>query len=567
MRERRPVFRDIDAGRSLFEKRLQGDAFERRGRRETIGASHGNQRLAGQVLVGNLEDFRFEAHRFGQQTKDLGVAFRLPEGGDRLFIGLHIQMSVRAVKVKVLELRRGRQDDVGVVGGVGLKLIVHDREQVLAGEAAHDLGLLRIHRRRVGVVNVQGPDRRPRQFAMQRLGQVHHVDRPGAWRNQVGAFEGVAVPGHQFAGAQHRAAARMTPGSDDRGQADDRPHRHAAAAMALHAVVGANQGRAAAFGHGAGVFMGQFLNIGDGDAGDACHRRRGVFVANPRLQFLRAEAVAFEIVLVLQTVPEQDVHHAQGQGAVGPRADGNPPVAFLRRLAAVRINGDDLRAGLAGPVHQRPLMHVGDGGVRPPVDDVPGEDRVLGVDDRPRAEGDIAAHRPGGGADRPVEQAGAESVEKPPVKAGVMQFAHRAGIAVRQDRLGAVRAGGNLPELAGDGRDCLGPGDRLEFALALFADAAQGPGQTIGMVNAVEVMGDLGAQIPVGEGVLLVAANLGGPAVIDGHADAAGVGAVMRTDGPDHVQFGLHAQLPLGRNAFTTDSLVSNRGPSMRSMQ
>ena len=44
-----------------------------------------------------------------------------------------------------------------------------------------------------------------------------------------------------------------------------------------------------------------------------------------------------------------------------------------RRLAAVRVDGDDLRPGLRAWCIDRPQVHVGDAGVRAPVDDVTGD--------------------------------------------------------------------------------------------------------------------------------------------------------------------------------------------------
>ena len=45
------------------------------------------------------------------------------------------------------------------------------------------------------------------------------------------------------AGREHGPAAVMSPRPDDRGKAGDRPHGHAAAVMALHAVIEADQRR------------------------------------------------------------------------------------------------------------------------------------------------------------------------------------------------------------------------------------------------------------------------------------------------------------------------------------
>jgi len=55
--------------------------------------------------------------------------------------------------IHVLELRRGRKHDVGVVRGVGQKNVVHDAEEILAREAGDDLGRFRRDRDRIRVVD------------------------------------------------------------------------------------------------------------------------------------------------------------------------------------------------------------------------------------------------------------------------------------------------------------------------------------------------------------------------------------------------------------------------------
>ena len=53
-----------------------------------------------------------------------------------------MQVTVGDVQVGLLELGGGGQQDVGVIGGVGAEDLVHDAEQILAGEAGHHLRLL-----------------------------------------------------------------------------------------------------------------------------------------------------------------------------------------------------------------------------------------------------------------------------------------------------------------------------------------------------------------------------------------------------------------------------------------
>ena len=53
--------------------------------------------------------------------------------------------SLRRGDVELFELRRGRQEDVGVVRGVCLELVVHDCEQVFAGQPGEHAALVRGH--------------------------------------------------------------------------------------------------------------------------------------------------------------------------------------------------------------------------------------------------------------------------------------------------------------------------------------------------------------------------------------------------------------------------------------
>jgi hypothetical protein len=76
-----------------------------------------------------------------------------------------MQVPVGLVDVELFHVAGRRQEDVGVVGGVGLEEIMDDGEQVVAGKAAHDLGRLRRDRHRIAVVDEQRLDRRPARAA------------------------------------------------------------------------------------------------------------------------------------------------------------------------------------------------------------------------------------------------------------------------------------------------------------------------------------------------------------------------------------------------------------------
>ena len=61
-----------------------------------------------------------------------------PSGAIAGVVVLQVAVAVGLVQVDLLELGRGRQDDVGVVGGVGHELLVDDGEEVVAQQPLDD---------------------------------------------------------------------------------------------------------------------------------------------------------------------------------------------------------------------------------------------------------------------------------------------------------------------------------------------------------------------------------------------------------------------------------------------
>ena len=82
----------------------------------------------------------------------------MSNGGNGGAVQQHIGVAIAGVDVPVLQLGGGRQDEVGVVGGVGLEMLQHHGEQVFAGKTLHHLARLGRNRHRVAVVNDQGFD-------------------------------------------------------------------------------------------------------------------------------------------------------------------------------------------------------------------------------------------------------------------------------------------------------------------------------------------------------------------------------------------------------------------------
>ena len=102
-----------------------------------------------------------------------------------------------------------------------------------------------------------------------------------------------------------------------------------------------------------------------------------------------------------------------------------------------------------------------------------------------------------------------------------------AGVAERQDRLAAVLVDDGVEARSAISASAVVPRDRLELPAALGAGAAQRVQDAVGAVDAVEEAVDLRAQLAVAVGVVGVAAQLDGDAVVDGDRPAARVGAVV----------------------------------------
>ena len=86
-------------------------------------------------------------------------------------------------------------------------------------------------------------------------------------------------------------------------------------------------------------------------------------------QLLDAERVLRDVVVVLQVLGEQHVHHAERERRVRARPDRDPLVALSRGARADRIDADDRRALLARLQHERPEVRVRRERVRAPEED------------------------------------------------------------------------------------------------------------------------------------------------------------------------------------------------------
>ena len=168
--------------------------------------------------------------------------------------------------------------------------------------------------------------------------------------------------------------------------------------------------------------------------------------------------------------------------------------------------------------------------IRAPGDDELRVGELLGLGAIAEAERGVLRGPAGAGANGAVEARRAQAMEEAAVHAGAVEQAHGAGVAVGQNRLGAVllRDGG---QAARDGVERFIPGDAREAAFAFGAGALLRIEQAVGRIFALQILRDFAAQEPARDGMGGVAAQAGGAAVFHVDQQGAGVGAIERADG------------------------------------
>ncbi len=107
-------------------------AFERDAFQERVS---GAQQRADHDVFGIAEALVVETHAQGQVAEDFYVGAGFAGGFDRGARELHMVMAVGAVEIGVFQKSSRGQKDVGVIGGVGLELFQHHREQIFAAHS------------------------------------------------------------------------------------------------------------------------------------------------------------------------------------------------------------------------------------------------------------------------------------------------------------------------------------------------------------------------------------------------------------------------------------------------
>ena len=222
------------------------------------------------------------------------------------------------------------------------------------------------------------------------------------------------------------------------------------------------------------------------------------------------------------------MHHGAGERAVGAGAHQHRQVGLLHGAVHVDVDGDDLGAALLA--RARRVGHHVDLGVH--RIGAPDHHQVglrhlarIGAGDAAGAGGKAGIGRVD--ADRGME-AGIFLGVAQPVDAVAHDEAHGAGVVIRPHRLRAVALLG-LDEFLGDEIERVVPRDRRERAVRL---AHQRPHQPVGMVHALGVARDLGADHAGGVVVVLGAAHAADGVRVE-HFDfeRAGRRAIVRTGG------------------------------------
>ena len=157
------------------------------------------------------------------------------------------------------------------------------------------------------------------------------------------------------------------------------------------------------------------------------------------------DRVLRDVLVVHQTVADDDVHHRERQRRVAGRLDRQVPVGRFRGPGPNRIHHDDLRAPTLRLAHERPEMEVRDDRVRPPQHDVPAMDDLLRIDSGAGSNRGREACGSDRAADVAVEAATPHRPEQPHVERGLLYQSLHARRAVGQDGFGARFLDDRLP--------------------------------------------------------------------------------------------------------------------------
>ena len=490
-----------------------------------------------------------DAEPLGQLLDDEMVGAHIVGRVDELRPEQDVALPAAAIDVVVFEEHRRRQDEIGHLRRVGHELFVDAGEEVVARKALAHQPLLGRDVHRVGVLDQHGRHGHP---ARQRLGiagqDAADLRLVKMAHRRVAIFvplDDALVQVPDGAVVVETAATLILPVAEDGRHAKRGVHCHRAVALAREAVAEPEEGARRRSDEGR-----EGLDLLDGEAGDPGRplRRAG---EKMRLQPGRVVGVSGEVVAIRRPIAKGDVHQRAGERGVGAGLQLQRQIRLLHGRVVVDVDDHDPGAAfLAGADRVRHHVDLRRHRIGAPDDDTVRQRHLARIDTHQFAgPGDEAG--PGGvGADG-IELVGIALGVAQPMDAVALHEAHRAGVKVRPDGLGAVKSFG-LEEFLGNEIQRVAPADVGPFARAFGALAPHRLHQAVGMMHPLGIARDLGAD---DAGRVAVVGSAPHPSdragVEDVDLQRAGGGAVMRADGESRlvVERLVHGRLIANRAA------------------
>ena len=185
------------------ERRLQGYAAPRVAPHARVGRI---DRVVHQLGVAGAEGGLREAEARGQAPEDLGIGQRLTLPRDHRLGALQPVGAVGGVEIRILEMARGGQHDVGIGEAIRHHHVASHREEILAREASLEPVLIGVDDHGIVVVDEQRLDGRRQRGVEEIPADVDDIDGPRARRHEVGTHEPRGRLGERMAGAVHQPA-------------------------------------------------------------------------------------------------------------------------------------------------------------------------------------------------------------------------------------------------------------------------------------------------------------------------------------------------------------------------
>ena len=231
-------------------------------------------------------------------------------------------------------------------------------EQILPLQPCQDALLVGRDRRWIAVVDEQGANRRRERRISQGLIELDHIDRADRRILPLRHIQGSRV---------EQSSSVLAPGSHDGGQAANRAEGHRAMTVTLHPDQETDH-----------VWRG--TGIGPGLSNDLCGVQSCQLcwvVGEAVTELVEAERILCHVVGIVQSLGDDDVHHADRECRITARQEPTVPVG-CRSCACLEWVNDHHR----GPVflrlmQKRPEMQIGDEGIGLSQEDEPAVDHLL----------------------------------------------------------------------------------------------------------------------------------------------------------------------------------------------